>query len=77
MAEKTTSFESSLARLGEIVSHLERGDMPLEQSLSLFEEGTALIRSCTELLDKAEQQVAVLKKGENGEAVELPFEDEK
>ena len=75
MDEKEMSFESSVARLGQIVSHLERGDMPLEDSLALFEEGTALIRRCTEILDKAEQQVVKLKKGEDGSPVELPFEE--
>lgn len=76
MAEKKLSFEQSLARLEEIVRHLERGDLPLEESLSLFEEGTGLIASCGRMLDKAEQKVVKLKKGPDRQPVELPFEDE-
>ena len=76
MAAKKLSFEQSLARLDEIVRHLEKGDLPLKESLTLFEEGTALIKNCGTMLDDAEQQVVKLKKGENREPVELPFEDE-
>jgi exodeoxyribonuclease VII small subunit len=54
---------------------LERGDAPLEQSLTLFEEGTALIKSCGKLLDGAEQKVLRLQKGEDGEPVETLFDE--
>ena len=73
MATKKLSFEQSLARLDEIVRHLEKGDLPLKESLTLFEEGTGLIKNCGTMLDEAEQQVVKLKKGENREPVELPF----
>ncbi len=73
MAEKMT-FEQSLGRIDEIVAALEKGDAPLEKSLAMFEEATALIRSCGKLLDEAEQKVVKLRKGENGEPEELPFE---
>ena len=76
MAAKKLSFEQSLARLDEIVRHLEKGDLPWKESLTLFEEGTALIKNCGTMLDDAEQQVVKLKKGENREPVELPFEGE-
>ena len=76
MAIKKLSFEQSLARLDEIVRHLEKGDLPLKESLTLFEEGTGLIKNCGTMLDEAEQQVVKLDKGENREPVELPFEDE-
>ena len=76
MATKKLSVEQSLARLDEIVRHLEKGDLPLKESLTLFEEGTGLIKNCGIMLDEAEQQVVKLKKGENREPVELPFEDE-
>ena len=76
MAGKNLSFEQSLARLDEIVRHLEKGDMPLNDSLALFEEGTALIRSCEKQLDEAEQKVVKLRKGPDREPEELPFEDE-
>lgn len=76
MAGKKLSFEQSMARLDEIVRHLEKGDMPLNDSLALFEEGTALIRSCEEQLDEVEQKVVKLRKGPDREPEELPFEDE-
>ena len=76
MAGKNLSFEQSMARLDEIVRHLEKGDMPLNDSLALFEEGTALIRSCENQLDEAEQKVVKLRKGPDREPEELPFEDE-
>lgn len=76
MAQKKLSFEQSLARLDEIVRHLEKGDMPLSESLSLYEEGTALLTSCSKMLDEAEQKVVKLKKGADRAPVEMPFEDE-
>lgn len=76
MAGKKLSFEQSMARLDEIVRHLEKGDMPLNDSLALLEEGTALIRSCEKQLDEAEQKVVKLRKGSDRQPEELPFEDE-
>ena len=43
------SFEESLSRLDEIVRHLEKGDLPLSESLTLYEEGTALIAACSRI----------------------------
>lgn len=74
--EKKLTFEESMARLDEIVNILERGDAPLEQSLTLFEEGTALIKSCGQLLDTAEQKVVKLQKGSDGEPIESAFDAE-
>jgi len=62
--------------LEEIVRTMERGELPLEQSLQLFEEGTALVRSCGKLLDEAELKIVKLMKGSDGEPVELEFQDE-
>ena len=62
MAAKKLTFEQSMARLDEIVHHLESGDMPLNDTLALFEEGTALVASCSKMLDEAEQKVVKLKK---------------
>ena len=76
MAVKKLSFEQSLSRLDEIVRHLEKGDLPLSASLSLYEEGTGLIKSCSKMLDEAEQKVVKLKKGPDRAPIELPFEDE-
>ena len=76
MAKKSLSFEESMHRLEEIVRLLERGDVPLEESLALFEEGSGLIAQCSKLLDNAEQKVIKLKKGSDGTPVELPFDTE-
>ncbi len=76
MPEQNLSFELSLKRIEEIVKSLETGSAPLDESMKLFEEGTALIRRCGEMLDRAEQQVVRLKKGPDGEPQELPFDDE-
>lgn len=76
MADKKPSFEEALGRLDEIVRHLEKGDLPLSQSLKLFEEGSGLLKDCSAMLDEAEQKVVKLKKGEDRQPVELPFEDE-
>ena len=74
--EKKPTFEEAMDRLNEIVSLLEKGDAPLEQSLTLFEEGTALIKSCGQLLDSAEQKLVKLQKGADGEPVETLFDAE-
>ena len=74
MAE-SKSFEQSLARLDEIVRHLEKGDLPLSESLALFEEGSGLIARCGKLLETAEQKVVQLKKGADRKPQELPFGD--
>ena len=76
MAAKKPSFEESLTRLDEIVRHLEKGDLPLGDSLSLFEEGTKLLSACSKMLDEAEQKVVKLRKGADRQPEELPFEDE-
>lgn len=68
------TFEQAVTRIDEIVKALERGDAPLEQSLTLFEEGTNLIKFCGKLLDSAEQKVVRLQKGGDGCPEEAPFE---
>lgn len=54
------SFEQSLTELESIVDTLERGDLTLEESLSAFERGVALTRTCQQALDAAEQRVRIL-----------------
>lgn len=75
MSDNKKSFEESLARLGEIVKNLEQGQAPLAQSLELFEEGTALVKNCSQMLDAAEQQVVKLKKSPDGTPEESPFDE--
>ena len=74
MAKKFV-FEEAMGRLEEIISLLEKGDAPLDQSLALFEEGTTLIKKCGSALDKAEQKVTMLIRTENG-PTETLFEEE-
>ena len=74
--EQSTSFEAAMKRLEEIVRTMERGELPLEESLKLFEEGTALVRGCAKQLDEAEMKIVKLMKGPDGEPVEQEFADE-
>lgn len=74
MASKKLSFEDSIQKLDEIVKHLEKGDLPLNDSIKLFQEGTKLIADCNKLLNEAEQKVVALKVGASGDPVEVPFE---
>ena len=75
MSANKVTCEQQLQRLEEIVAALEKGDVQLADSLSLFEEGTKLISACSKQLDQAEQQVVKLMKGPDGAPAELPFED--
>ncbi|MBW1666889.1 MAG: exodeoxyribonuclease VII small subunit [Deltaproteobacteria bacterium] len=74
MAEK--KFEEAMGRLEEIVEKLESGDLSLEDSLKMFEEGMKLIRFCSEKLEEAEQKVTMLVKESGGKFVQQPFEAE-
>lgn len=76
MDKKELTFEQSMEKLDNIVRKLEKGDAALDESLALFEEGTALIRSCGKMLDAAEQVVVKLKKAADGTPEELPFGEE-
>jgi len=67
-------FEDALNKLEKIVSKLEEGDIPLEESLKLFEEGIRLSRFCNQKLDEAEKKVEILLKGKNGEVKAHPFD---
>ena len=73
-ANKT--FEENLARLEQIVRAMERGDVALEESLKLFQEGTELVRICGDILDKAELQVKKITVAADGSLVEEAFEHE-
>ncbi len=75
MSDKSRDFEQSIQRLDEIVRQMEQGNVPLAESLKLFEEGTALVTRCSSLLDEAELKVVQLTKGPDGEPVETEFEN--
>ena len=76
MNEKSHTFEQNIQRLEQIVRAMEHGDVALEESLKLFQEGTALVASCGKLLDQAEMQVKKIVTDENGKPVEEEFADE-
>lgn len=59
-------FEDALARLETIVTELERGELPLDQSLKIFEEGIKLSKTCLKILDDAERKVEILVQEKDG-----------
>lgn len=75
--EQPRSFEASLEGLEEIVQQLEGGDLPLEKSLELFEQGIKLSRQCQERLSQAERRIEVLLRDNQGRPVVSAFEDSK
>jgi exodeoxyribonuclease VII small subunit len=73
---KTKSFESSLESLEQIVRQLEEGDLPLEKSLELFEQGIRLSRECQERLGQAERRIEVLLRDNQGRPTVSEFAGE-
>ena len=72
---KENKFEDSMKELEDIVKQLESGDLPLEESLKIFEKGVVLSRFCFNKLEEAEKRVSILIKDEGGIRKE-PFEYE-
>lgn len=70
------SFEASMQRLEQIVRAMEKGDVELEESLKLFQEGTELVRNCGKMLDEAQMQVTKIMTAPDGSPVEEAFADE-
>jgi exodeoxyribonuclease VII small subunit len=68
MSQKNQTFEASLSNLEKIVRRLEEGDLPLEESLKLFEDGVRLSRECQERLNQAERRIEILLRDEDGNA---------
>jgi exodeoxyribonuclease VII small subunit len=66
-------FEDCLSRLEQIVAALETGNLPLEESLKVFEEGVTLARHCAKYLADAERRIEVLAKDETGATTTRPF----
>jgi len=73
---KKEGFEEHLQALERLVEELESGDLTLDDSLKRFQEGVERLRSCRDLLTRAEDQVKILVKSAEGELTEEPFEDE-
>lgn len=76
MNQKNPTFEENMHRLEQIVRAMERGDVPLEESLKMFREGTALVQTCSKLLDEAEFQVKKIATTADGSPVEEDFAHE-
>jgi exodeoxyribonuclease VII small subunit len=74
MSEK--KFEEAMKRLENIVESLERGDLSLEDSLKIFEEGMKLLHFCSKKLEEAEEKVTLLIKESGGKFTQQPFEAE-
>jgi exodeoxyribonuclease VII small subunit len=75
--DKEVKFEGGLKRLEEIVAKLESGNLPLDDSLKLFEEGVKLVRFCNERLADAQQKVELLTKDQAGNVTgSQPFNSE-
>jgi len=76
MTEKKKSLETSIKRLEEIVSNLEKGEYTLEESLAQFEEGLELGKRCREILDQAEMRIRkLIEVDDSGERRDEEFED--
>ena len=75
MAEKSVDFEKSLERLETIVDEMESGELPLEQMIKHFEEGSKLVTQCSKKLTEVEQKIEKLVKKGDGLAEE-PFKTE-
>ena len=75
MNQQNMTFEERMLRLEQIVRAMECGDVPLDESLKLFQEGTALVASCTKLLDDAELQVKKITTAADGSPVEEDFNE--
>ena len=73
MNPENKTFEENMRRLEQIVRAMERGDVALEESLKLFQEGTELVRSCGKLLDEAQLQVKKIMTAADGSPVEEDF----
>ena len=73
MSNNCKSFEENMVRLEQIIRTMERGEVPLEESLKLFREGTALVQLCGKLLDEAELEVKKVISDADGSPVEENF----
>lgn len=71
--EKEITFEEQIKLLEQIVSELEKGDLNLEESVSKFEEGMKISKTCNDMLEKAEKKITILL-NQNGEMVEEKFD---
>lgn len=76
MKKENMTFEESMQRLEQIIRSMERGEVPLEESLKLFQEGTELVASCEKLLENAQLQVKMVLTAADGSPMLEDFTDE-
>jgi exodeoxyribonuclease VII small subunit len=76
-ARNGLTFESAIQRLEKIVADMEEAELPLENVLKKYEEGTGLVRFCSQKLDEAEKKIEVLTKKADGNVALEPFEVER
>jgi exodeoxyribonuclease VII small subunit len=76
MAETNGKFEDALAELEGLVQRLEKGELPLEESLAAFERGMVLVRQLGDRLTQVEERVEVLLRSETGKLLLRPLRDD-
>lgn len=74
--EKNKTFEEAMAELEEIVEKLEKGELPIDESIEYFQKGVELSRYCSKKLDEVEKKITLLIEKENGDIKEEIFEYE-
>ena len=77
LARNGLTFESAIQRLEKIVADMEEAELPLEDVLKKYEEGTGLVRFCSQKLDEAEKKIEILTKKTDGSVALEPFEGER
>ena len=73
MSQNNPTFEDNMKRLEQIVRAMERGEVPLEESLKMFQEGTELVRSCSKILNEAQLMVKKIASAPDGSPTEEDF----
>ena len=71
---KNTDLESAMARLEKVVENISAEGVSLEEALTLYEEGIALVKQCNATLENAQRKINALKLGKDGEISEVPFD---
>lgn len=74
--KKNVSFEEALNLLDDIVKKLEGGSLPLEESITAFEEAVKLVKICNDKLETAEQKVRILTEQSDGSITDAPFSEQ-
>jgi exodeoxyribonuclease VII small subunit len=74
--DEAPSFEGMMQRLQDLVGTLEQGNLSLEESIRSFEEGVALVKRCTEILDQAERRIQKLTRDAEGKPATAPVEED-